>query len=93
MNEIFDLDTMQALKKLAIGLTVREITEEYTKDDDGNLQLIKKKVNEKMLPPNTDIMKMLYQSSKENSSKYKEMTDEQLLKEKERLLQELKNES
>ena len=49
MNEIFDLDTMQALKKLAIGLTVREITEEYTKDDDGNLQLTKKKLKSKDL--------------------------------------------
>jgi len=92
MNEIFDKDTIEALKKLATGLIVTEITKEYAKDDNGDLQLIKKKVNEKMLPPNTDIMKMLYQSSKENNSKYKDMTDEQLLEEKQRLLEQLKNE-
>ena len=92
MNEIFDKDTIEALKKLATGLIVTEVTKEYTKDDNGDLQLIKQKVNEKMLPPNTDIMKMLFQSARENNSKYKDMTDEQLLEEKERLLKQLKNE-
>ena len=92
MKEIFDKDTIQALKKLATGLIVTEITKEYAKDDNGEMQLIKQKVNEKMLPPNTDIMKMLYQTSKETTSSYKDMTDEQLLQEKQRLLKQLKEE-
>ena len=50
------------------------------------MKLIKKKVNEKTLPPNTDICKMLYVSAKSNENSYKTMSDEQLEKERKRFL-------
>ena len=89
MNEIFDNNTIKAIKSLAAGMVVKEITEEYVADDSGEMKLVKKKVNEKMLPPNTDICKMLYSSAKCDENKYKLMTDEQLEKERQRLLKEL----
>lgn len=92
MNEIFDNSTINAIKSLASGMMVKEVTEEYAADDDGNMKLVKKKINKKMLPPNTDICKMLYSSVKSDESKYKSMTDEELEKEKQRLLKELSKE-
>ena len=46
-----------------------------------------------MLPPSVDVVKMIYASSKEETNKYKNMTDEELEREKQRLLQELKKEN
>lgn len=92
MNEIFDNSTIKAIKSLASGMVVKEVTEEYALDDKGEMKLIKKKVNEKMLPPNTDICKMLYTSAKSNESNYKTMSDEDLLKERKRFLNQIREE-
>lgn len=92
MNEIFDNSTINAIKSLASGMIVKEVTEEYVADDNGNMKLVKKKVNKKMLPPSTDICKLLYSSAKADEGKYKNMSDEELEKEKIRLLHELKKE-
>jgi len=92
MNEIFDNSTIEAIKSLASGMVVKEITEEYALDDNGEMKLVKKKVNEKMLPPNTDICKLLYSSAKANENSYKTMSDEDLQKEKQRFLKILKEE-
>lgn len=92
MDNILDENTIKAIKSLASGLVVKEITKEYVADDNGDMKLVKKKVNEKMLPPSTDICKMLYANSKTNENRYKDMTDEELEKEKLRLLQELQKE-
>ncbi len=57
------------------------------------MKLVKKKVNEKSLPPNIDLIKMIFQQIKEDDEKkydYDKMTDEQLEQEKQRLLKELK---
>ena len=91
-EKIFDNNTIKAIKKLANGMVVTEITKEYVSDEDGDLKLIKKKVNEKMLPPNTDIVKMLYTSVKEDTNKYKAMTDEELENERNRLILEIQKE-
>lgn len=93
MNEIFDNSTIKAIKSLASGMVVKEVTEEYALDDKGEMKLIKKKVNEKMLPPNSDICKLLYTSAKSNESNYKAMSDEDLEREKQRFLKLLKEES
>ena len=59
----------------------------------NEMKLVKKKVNEKSLPPNIDLKKMIFQQIKEDDEKkydYDKMTDEQLEQEKQRLLKELK---
>lgn len=92
MNEIFDNNTIKAIKNLANGMILKEVTEEYAVDDKGEMKLIKKKVNEKMLPPNTDICKMLYSSAKSNENSYKTMTDEELEIARQKFLKEIQKE-
>ena len=92
MDEIFDKNTIKAIKSLASGMIIKEVTKEYVADDNGEMKLVKKKVNEKMVPPSTDICKMLYSSTKSEENKFKNMTDEELEKEKQRLLKELQKE-
>ncbi len=57
------------------------------------MKLVKKKVNEKSLPPNIDLIKLIFQQIKEEDEKrydYDKMSDEELEKERQRLLLELK---
>ncbi|MBQ9795518.1 MAG: hypothetical protein IJW36_00965 [Clostridia bacterium] len=54
------------------------------------MKLIKQKVNEKSLPPNVDLLKIIYPHLIENEKNYEKLTDEELKKEKQRLLKELK---
>lgn len=92
-ENFFDEDTLKAIKSLANGLTVTEVVAEYATDKDGDMKMVKKKVSKKTLPPNTDIIKLFYSNSKDETSKYKDMTDDELEKEKHRLLLELKKEN
>lgn len=92
MEEVFNKNTIEAIKMLTNGMVVKEITKEFVADDKGDLVLTKKKVNEKMMPPNIDIIKMIYASTKDNANRYQEMTDEELEREKIRLLKKLKEE-
>ena len=55
--------------------------------------MVKQKVLEKTIPPNTDIIKILLSQMGEEKMDYSEYSDEQLLKEKERLLKQLKEEN
>ena len=48
---------VDALKKKAKGFTATEISEEYSSDGDGNLVLVKRKVNSKYYPPDTAAIK------------------------------------
>lgn len=57
------------------------------------MKLVKKKVNEKSLPPNIDLIKIIFQQIKEEDDKkydYDKMSDEELEQERQRLLKELK---
>ena len=73
------------------GLTTKEITTEYCLDEETNkLKIVKQKVQEKNLPPNTDIIKLIYQQFFEEKVDYNALTDEELETEKQRLLKELK---
>ena len=54
------------------------------------MKLVKQKINEKSLPPNVDLLKLIYPHIVENSTDYEKLTDEELEKEKQRLLKELK---
>lgn len=81
---------MKALKQCITGLTTKEIVTEYDVDDDGKLKIVKQKINEKNLPPNSDIIKLVYQHYTENKVDYDKFSDDDLEKEKNRLLKELK---
>ena len=57
------------------------------------MKLVKKKVNEKSLPPNVDLIKIIFQQIRDDQNKesdYDKMSDEELEKERQRLLKELK---
>ena len=74
-----------------MGVTTKEVVTEYSVDDEtGELKLLKQKVNEKSIPPNVDIIKLIYQHYAEEKVDYNKFTDEDLEKEKQRLLKQLK---
>lgn len=76
-----------------MGLTTKEVTTEYCLDEETNtLKVVKQKVQEKSLPPNIDIIKLVYQHLMENKQDYNKLTDEELEEEKQRLLKELRRE-
>ncbi len=57
------------------------------------MKLVKKKVNEKSLPPNADLIKIIFQQIRDEQNKeldYDRLTDEELENERQRLLKELK---
>ncbi len=76
-------DVYEAVVKRAIGYEARETVEEYAMVD-GTLELVKKRITLKDVPPDMTAAKMLFEDAD-----YKELTDEQLEKERRRLLQEL----
>ena len=72
-------------------MTIKEVTTEYVRDDEtGEMVQVKQKVCEKSIPPNNDIIKLIYQHLAENKKDYNSLTDEELEIEKIRLLNELK---
>ncbi len=82
---------MKALKACIKGTTTKEITTEYAIDEEtGKLKIIKQKVSEKNLPPNVDLLKLVYPHLVEDKKDFNKLTDEELEKEKQRLLKELK---
>ena len=91
---MFDADALKAIKLCINGMKVVEVVTEYALDDEtSELKVVKKKVNEKNVPPNIDLIKMVYSHYAETTvADYEKLTDEELLKEKQRLLKELKEE-
>ena len=87
--EDLDNETAKAIKKLVKGFCLKEVVEEYVADANGNMQLSKQKISKKIVPPNTDILKMLYKGEEQKVS-FESWTDEDLEKEKQRLLKILK---
>ena len=88
---MLDKETLKAIKMCVLGLTTKEITTEYCLDEETNkLKIVKQKVQEKSLPPNTDIIKLIYQQLAEEKTDYNKFTDDELEAEKQRLLKELK---
>lgn len=73
-------------------MTTKEIVTEYAPDENGDMKIIKQKVNEKIIPPNTDIIKLVYQHYADQKVSYESMTDEELEKEKQRLIALIKEE-
>lgn len=79
-------DIRKALGELAKGMVVEEVMEEYVVSDSGAVELQKKRVTKKKLPPDLDAFRILY-----GDSAYKELSDAELAKEKRRLLKLLKD--
>ncbi len=79
-----DEKLVNSLYKKAVGYTVTEKTMEYSPDG----EVVKKKVTQKHFPPDISALKAYLEliSSEED---YESMTDEELEREKERLLKEL----
>ena len=76
----------EALLKVALGFQVAEVTEEFA-EVDGELKLTKRRRTKKDVPPDLKAVQMLLA---ENDCDYLSMSDEELFREKERLLEELK---
>ncbi len=96
-KEIESLSNEDILKKSLIkkarGFILEEVVEEYCKDEESNkMVLSKKKVTTKEVPPDTASIKFLIEYETLSKDRFSNMTDEELLIEKERLLKLLKEE-
>ena len=88
-----DEKILKILKECIIGTTAKETSNEYILDEEtGKMKLVKQKVSEKFLPPNSDIVKLFYQHCFGEEKDYENLTDEELILEKQRLLNILKEE-
>lgn len=85
-----DEETFKAIKKLVKGFCLKEVINEYVLDDNGNKQLSKQKISKKLVPPNTDILKMLFNKTDTSATNFENWSDAELEKEKQRLLKMLK---
>ncbi len=78
-------DLKKALIKKALGYDYKEVVEEYTSDQEGEVKLVKKKITKKNVPPDITALKILI----ENQTPISSMTDEELEEEKNRLIKAL----
>ena len=76
-------DILDAVLKRACGYEAQETVEEYSMVD-GSLELVKRRITTKDVPPDMTAAKMIFESG--NVS---ELTDEELEKERIRLIKEL----
>ena len=86
-----DKDIENALKKRAIGYETTEMTEEYSSSDEGEIRMVKRKIVSKNVPPDVSAVKLLFDNA--STDDVTQMTDEELEKEKIRLLNILLKES
>lgn len=77
-------DVIDAVLKRACGYEAQETVEEYAVVD-GSLELVKRRITVKDVPPDMTAAKMVFESNSVS-----DMTDEQLEAERVRLLGELK---
>ena len=78
----------QLLKKAQGYEQIEEITE-YVIDDDGNKRAVREKRQVKLVPPDVSAIK-LYIEQTEKSNDIRRLTDEELEKEKARLVGQIK---
>lgn len=76
----------QALLKKALGYESDEVIEEYSADENGKPILIKRKITKKFNPPDITALRFLLEKNELADDEISKMTDEQLMREKERLL-------
>ena len=77
----------KALIKKAVGFDTQETVEEFS-ETDGELKLLKRKVTVKTVPPDVSAVKLLLEIGEENEDLIS-LSDEELEKEKTRLLKTL----
>ena len=82
-----DNSVKQALKRCAVGFETGEVVEEFAVEN-GELKLVKKKVTRRDIPPDIKAVKMLLDGDNVSS-----LSDEELEKEKERLMAILKEDN
>lgn len=80
----------KALVKRALGYESDEIVEEYTADENGNAVLSKRKITKKYNPPDIVALRFLLEQEELSDSELSHMTDAELMNEKNRLLQLLR---
>lgn len=90
-NDLDKNNIKKALCKKALGFSIDEITEEYGREEGDKLKLLKRKVVSKQIPPDITALKILFEYEGKESD-FTNLTDEELLREKERLLKILKDE-
>lgn len=76
----------EAIRKVALGFSVEEVTEEYGVED-GELRLLKRRETRKDVPPDLKAVRLLM-----DETDYTALSDEELEGERQRLLQELERE-
>ncbi|MDE6273425.1 MAG: hypothetical protein K2L87_00050 [Clostridiales bacterium] len=74
----------KAILKVALGFSTEEVTEEYGVEN-GALVLLKRRETRKDVPPDLKAVKLLV-----GETDFSQLSDEELEREKERLLKELK---
>lgn len=80
---------IDVLYKKAKGYDVEETTQEYVVDEEGNKRLVKEKTAVKHVPPDLSALKAYMELRDTELSR---MSDEELRKEKNRLIKSLKSE-
>ena len=86
-KEAGEQSVKEAVLKVALGYSLKEVTEEYGVED-GELKLVKRKETLKDVPPDLKAAKLLLEEDD-----YTAFTDEELEAEKKRLLKQLKEET
>ncbi len=86
-----DEEILSALLKRAKGYSYNEVQEEYAVKEDGEIALTKRKIMEKYCPPDSSALKTYLDICGEQD--ISALTDEELERERQRLLNELYLES
>lgn len=89
-TKVNDDEIKNALLKKALGFESDEIVEEYVTDENGNAVLSKRKITKKFNPPDINALRFLLEQGDISDDDISKMTDKELLHEKNRLLQLLK---
>ena len=90
-KEIYNEKINKALIKRALGYSSKEVVEEFTHSD-GDLILTKKKVTKKNIPPDMSAVKILLTLYSNENLDFSNMTDDELICERDKLLKMLKEE-
>ena len=91
------MDEEEKIKKTlfrkATGYCTKEEVVEYTRDDQGGEIVAKRKVSKKHIPPDTTALRLLIEHFYSQAFKdVEKMTDEELKKEREKIIELLKEE-
>lgn len=91
-KENYNKKINKALIKRALGYSSKEVVEEFAQND-GNMVLTKRKVTKKNIPPDMTAVKILLTMYTDENMDFSNMTDEELILERDKLLKMLKEEN